>query len=98
MPDKMSKKIKFALFFEGSKGDVEVRTLEEFKEFFSMAEVIEYFLDGKLLKWLRSHNYPEAKCAVIELLYKRYKDLSKKNSEFWNRSRRNYKAVNQCLR
>lgn len=45
-----------------------------------MAEVIEYFLDGKLLKWLHSHDYPEAKCAVIDLLYKRYKKFSKKTS------------------
>ena len=77
MADKMSKKIKFALFL---KDDEEVRTLAEFEEFFSMTEVIEYFLDGKLLKWLRSHDYPEAKCAVIDLLYKRYKKSGKKVS------------------
>lgn len=69
MPDKISKKIKFALYLKDNK---EVRTLEEFKKCFDMNEVIKYFLSGKLSRWLRSHNYPEEKCRAIEQLKKSY--------------------------
>lgn len=67
MPDKISKKIKFALYL---KNDEEVRTLEEFYKYFDMSEVIRYFLRGKLSSWLRNHNYPEEKCRAIEQLKK----------------------------
>ena len=78
MPDKISKKIKFALYL---KNDEEVRTLEEFYKYFDMSEVIRYFLRGKLSSWLRNHNYPEEKCRAIEQLKKNYDaQKSKKNT------------------
>ncbi len=69
MPNKISKKIKFALYL---KDDKEVRTLEEFHKYFDMSEAIRYFLNGKLSSWLRNHNYPEEKCHAIEELKKFY--------------------------
>ena len=78
MPDKISKKIKFALFLKNGE---EVRTLEEFHKYFDMREAIRYFLGGKLSSWLRSHNYPEEKCRAIEQLKKSY-DAQKSDENY----------------
>lgn len=36
-----------------------VRTLDELKKHFSIVEIIEYYLDGKLLVWLEQRFYKE---------------------------------------
>ena len=36
-----------------------VRTLDELKKYFSIVEIIEYYLDGKLLVWLEQRFYKE---------------------------------------
>lgn len=46
----MAKKIRFPLEMEN---DIEVRNLEELKENFSLARVIGYINDGKLVAWLQ---------------------------------------------
>lgn len=50
----MAKKIFFSLEMENG---VKVRTIKELKENFSLVKVIEYFLNGKLRKWLLDRNY-----------------------------------------
>ena len=52
----MPRKIKFAL--EMADG-VEVRSLEELREYFDLDKVIECFRDGKLLEWLQDRYYDE---------------------------------------
>lgn len=60
----MAKKIKFPLKL---KDDFQVRTLEELKEHFDLNKIVPYFLDGKLLIWLKARYYePEVK-AVCSL-------------------------------
>ncbi len=67
MTDKLSKKIRFALYL---KNNEEVRTKDDFKEFFGMTEIIGYLLDGRLLIWMRDHGYPKEKCEEVERLAK----------------------------
>ena len=52
----MPRKIKFAL--EMADG-IEVRSLEELREYFDLDKVIECFHDGKLLEWLQDRYYDE---------------------------------------
>ena len=61
----MAKKIRFALEMDDG---VEVRTLEELKSHFSVAKVIEYLKDGKLITWLRDRYCDELaeKLAAID--------------------------------
>ena len=70
----MAKKIKFPLKL---KDDFPVRTLEEFKEYFDLDKIVAYFLDGKLLIWLKARYYePEVK--AVHSLRKNDPELQKK--------------------
>lgn len=70
----MAKKIKFPLKL---KDDFQVRTLEELKEHFDLDKVVAYFLDGKLLTWLKARYYePEIK--AVRNLRKNDPELQKK--------------------
>lgn len=61
MPDKFSKKIKFALRMpdKAGIGDKEVRTLQELQENFDLERILNFFLDGKLQEWLSDRYYSE---------------------------------------
>ena len=67
----MARKVRFAL--EMNKG-VEVRSMEELREHFSLAKVLEYYNNGKLVIWLRDH-YENSKADSIEQLDKTAKDI-----------------------
>ena len=70
----MAKKIKFPLKL---KDDFQVRTLEELKEHFDLDKIVPYFLDGKLLIWLKARYYePEVK--AVRNLRKNDPELQKK--------------------
>ena len=69
MADKRSKKIKFALYL---KNNEEVRTKRDLKKYFDMAEIIGYLFDGKLLQWMRDHDYPTASCLAVKEVLKDY--------------------------
>lgn len=70
----MAKKIKFPLKL---KDDFQVRTLEELKEHFDLDKIVPYFLDGKLLIWLKARYYePEVK--AVRSLRKNDPELQKK--------------------
>ena len=70
----MAKKIKFPLKL---KDDFQVRTLEELKEHFDLDKIVAYFLDGKLLIWLKARYYePEIK--AVRSLRKNDSELQKK--------------------
>ena len=71
-PNKMNKKIKFALIL---KNDEEVRTMSDLKKFFDIREVMDSFFDGKLERWLADHYYFD-KAEKISELRNRYKDKS----------------------
>ncbi|MBR4903425.1 MAG: hypothetical protein IKZ53_02045 [Selenomonadaceae bacterium] len=70
MPDKLLKKIKFALYL---KNNEEVRTKKDFKKYFDLKAIISYWLDGKLLKWMQTHDYPKETCQAVDELLKNYK-------------------------
>ncbi len=72
-PNKMNKKIKFALIL---KDDEEVRTMSEFKKFFDIREIMDSFFDGKLERWLSDHYYFD-KAEKISNLRNQYKVKSK---------------------
>lgn len=70
----MAKKIKFPLKL---KDDFQVRTLAELKEHFDLDKIVAYFLDGKLLIWLKARYYePEVK--AVHSLRKNDPELQKK--------------------
>ena len=50
----MAKNIKFPLKL---KDDFPARTLDELRAHFDLSKILGYFLDGKLLKWLKDHHY-----------------------------------------
>ena len=60
----MAKKIRFPLVMEN---DVEVRSIEELREHFSLAQVLLYFENGKLVTWLRDRYEDEIADKVEEL-------------------------------
>lgn len=60
----MAKKIRFPLVMEN---DVEVRSIEELREHFSLAQVLLYFENGKLVTWLRDRYENEIADKVEEL-------------------------------
>ena len=60
----MAKKIRFALEMDNG---VEVRSLEEFKNNFSLARVVGYLEDGKLMIWLRDRYADEIADKVEQL-------------------------------
>ena len=69
MADKRSKKIKFALSL---KNNEEVRTKRDLKKYFDMAEIIGYLFDGKLLQWMRDHDYPTASYLAVKEILRDY--------------------------
>lgn len=76
MADKRLKKIKFALSL---KNNEEVRTKSDLKKYFYMTEIIGYLLDGKLLRWMKDHDYPKASCDAVEELRKKYESQTKRS-------------------
>ena len=60
----MAKKIKFAL--EMANG-AKVRTIEDLRDKFDIEKAITYFLNGKLLEWLKDRYYTEIADAVQSL-------------------------------
>ena len=60
----MARKIKFALKMPG---DVSVRTIEELKQNFDLASVLEYYFNGKLIEWLLDRKYNEYADAIAKL-------------------------------
>ena len=60
----MAKKIKFPL---SMKDDVQVRDLDELKQYFDMDKAVAYFLDGKLLAWLEARYYDTEADAIRSL-------------------------------
>lgn len=89
MPDKWSKKIKFALSL---KNNEEVRTKRDLKKYFDMTEIIGYLFDGKLYQWMLDHDYPKASCRAVDELLKDYnrkkinlKKLSPENEKIFTK-------------
>lgn len=70
----MAKKIRFPLEMEQG---IEVRSLEELKENFSLARVLVYLENGKLITWLRDR-YADDIADAIEEVNKEDKDLARK--------------------
>lgn len=60
----MAKKIRFPLIM---KDGIQVRTIEELRENFDLEKVIEYYINGKLIIWLKDRNYKD-KANDLELL------------------------------
>ena len=60
----MAKKIKFPL--EMSAG-IQVRTIEELREHFDLMKVLGYYVDGKLLTWLKDRYYENEAAQISEL-------------------------------
>lgn len=67
----MAKKVKFPLDMGN---EVYVRTLDELKENYNTEKVTEYFLDGRLLTWLKDRYYEEEAEQVQELAEQGDKD------------------------
>lgn len=60
----MAKKIRFPLEMDNG---VEVRSIEELGEHFSLEKVLEYFANGKLLTWLKDRYLDDKADAISEL-------------------------------
>lgn len=60
----MAKKVKFAL--EMADGE-QVRNIDALKEHFDLEKVVGYYLDGRLLNWLKDRYYIEEAAKVAEL-------------------------------
>ena len=67
----MAKKIKFPLKL---KNDFPVRTLDELRAHFELSKILGYYLDGKLLTWLKDHHY-DAEANAISALNKDASEL-----------------------
>lgn len=76
----MAKKIKFSLEMDN---EVRVRTLDELRANFSLEKVLEYYINGKLVTWLRDRYYNEI-ADKIEKISSEDKDLNKKICEVFN--------------
>lgn len=70
----MAKKLRFPLEMENG---IEVRTLEELKDNFSLGKVYSYYNDGKLLTWLKDR-YLDDIAEKIEALDKNSQDFTQK--------------------
>lgn len=70
----MVKKIRFPLEMEN---EVEVRSMEELRDNFSISKVLGYLKNGKLITWLRDRNESEM-AELIEKLDLQDKELAKK--------------------
>lgn len=76
----MAKKIRFPLEMENG---IEVRSLEELKENFSLARVLGYFNDGKLVAWLRDR-YIDDLADAVEALDSSDQELASKISKIFD--------------
>lgn len=76
----MAKKIRFALKMEN---EIEVRTLSELQDNFSLTKVLEYVSNGKLVTWLRDR-YLDATADVIEKLDLNNSELPKQVCELFD--------------
>lgn len=76
----MAKKIRFPLEMENG---VEVRSMEELRGNFSLAKVLEYRANGKLVTWLRDR-YATDLADAIEQLNNGEENLAKKVSEIFD--------------
>lgn len=76
----MAKKIRFPLEMDNG---IEVRDMEGLREHFSLAKVLEYFENGKLVVWLRDH-YENDIAGAVEALEKDGQDLPEKLSEIFD--------------
>lgn len=76
----MAKKIRFPLEMENG---VEVRSMEELRGNFSLAKVLEYRANGKLVTWLRDR-YANDIADAIEQLNNDEENLAKKVSEIFD--------------
>jgi len=75
----MAKKIKFPLKL---KDDFPVRALEELKEHFDLDKIVAYFLDGKLLTWLKDRYY-DVEVDAIRNLQKDDPELQQKLAQIF---------------
>lgn len=76
----MAKKIRFPLEMDNG---VEVRSMEELREHFSLAKVLEYFENGKLVTWLRDR-YADDIADAVEALEQNEPELARKLSEIFD--------------
>ena len=76
----MAKKFRFPLEMENG---VEVRSIEELKENFSLAKILIYLSNGKLLTWLRDR-YIDDIANEVEKLDCSDPNLAKKISDIFN--------------
>ena len=76
----MAKKIRFPLEMENG---IEVRSVEELRENFSLARVMEYMDNGKLLIWLRDR-YANDIADAIEQLDDNDPEIAKKVSAIFD--------------
>ncbi len=76
----MAKKIRFSLEMDNG---VEVRSMEELREHFSLVKVLEYFENGKLVTWLRDR-YEDVIADAVEALDQNEQELAKKLSEIFD--------------
>lgn len=60
----MRRKIKFPLIM---KDGIEVRNIDELRENFDLEKIINYYIDGKLQKWLKDRNYNEEVDKIVNL-------------------------------
>lgn len=75
----MAKKIRFPLEMDNG---IQVRSIEELKENFSLERVIEYYHNGKLVVWLRDR-YCNHEADRIEALDKKDAEFNKKLCEIF---------------
>lgn len=75
----MVKKIRFPLEMENG---IEVRGMEELRENFSLARIIHYFENGKLITWLKDR-YEDELASEVESLERSDKELAKKISNIF---------------
>lgn len=71
MMDMMGRKIKYALQMRDG---TDVRTIEDLRKHFNLPQVAGYFLDGKLVEWLRDRHYEETANEIEKLKKKLKKD------------------------
>lgn len=76
----MAKKVRFPLVMDN---DVEVRSMGELRDHFSLAKVLSYLKDGKLIIWLRDR-YENDIADAIEQIPLDDTDLAKKVSEIFD--------------
>ena len=76
----MAKKIRFPLKMEH---EIEVRTLSELKEHFSLTHILDYASNGKLITWLRDR-YENEIADAIEKLDIKHDEFPKQICEIFN--------------